>query len=214
MFLHNFGTLIICSLHSLLAPWSTYPHGSPVRYHDVTFCHLGGNREMMAIPVVLLVAMVGQQHQDTASGAICSFCTMKQQQLEADWSLMVSRCCLEAFPCVPGDSCVPHCWHTQSSIGAAWGLTILQAASHNMFGFIFVSGDEEACLKWYHLHLQSAETQHIWPYAKFYTTFRSNSLQRQWFVGTHLKRKKLEYCFLICFIQMIMMVVHTFILTK
>ena len=55
--MHNFGTSVICSTHSLLAPLSTDPHENPVRYRDVTFCYPGGNRGMKAIPVVLLVAM-------------------------------------------------------------------------------------------------------------------------------------------------------------
>lgn len=57
VFVHNFGTSITCSLHSLLAPQSTYPHESPEIYHDVTFYHPGENRGITAIPLVLQVAM-------------------------------------------------------------------------------------------------------------------------------------------------------------
>lgn len=84
MFMQNFGISVICSTCSLLAPLSTDPHESPVRYHDVTLLPRWKQRnEGYPCSAFGSYGQAGQQHQDTASGATCSFCTMKLQ-LEVD----------------------------------------------------------------------------------------------------------------------------------
>lgn len=82
--MHNFGISVICSTCSLLAPLSTDPHESPVRYHDVTLLPRWKQRnEGYPCSAFGSYGQAGQQHQDTASGATCIFCTMKLQ-LEVD----------------------------------------------------------------------------------------------------------------------------------
>lgn len=148
------------------------------------FLPSSGKKKLQDIPVVVLVAVARSASSNRTLSQDPPATSKPGNSSAGGWLVLnILAQLLSSFSCIPGNSCVPLPWHSQSNMGTAWETTLMQAGGHRVFGFVLCSyfciGDERACLKWFHLTPAIEwNTTHLAMYPTLYN-LSSISLQRQ-----------------------------------